>query len=157
MNKLAASIYWALAVSIAGGTPALAAEQEEQVVIEDLTPRQLRAETQRIEDEFYRVFNILNEEDDYDIICHSYTPTGSNRSRRACEPQFMINQRSENSSDYRSGIAELLNMEGLRSQLQPEFEELTAKLTAAAQESQYFRELNQILSMLRDRQAELDL
>jgi hypothetical protein len=47
-------------------------------------------------------------------------------------------------------------MEGLRSQLQPEFEELTAKLTAAAQESQYFRELNQVLSMLRDRQAELN-
>ncbi len=156
MKKRIASIFWSLVVSMAGGTQALAAEQEEQVVIEDLTPRQLRAETLRIENEFYRVFNILNEDDDYDIICHTYTPTGSNRSRRACEPQFMIDQRSENASDYRSGIAELLNPEGLRSELQPEFEELTAKLNAAAQESQYFRELNQVLSMLRNRQAELD-
>jgi hypothetical protein len=158
MRILAPPIIYLLGVLIAGADVALAAEQKPEqnpVVIEDLTPRQLRAETQRIEEEFYRVFNILNDDDDYDIICHSYTPTGSNRSRRACEPQFMIDQRSENASDYRSGIAELMNLEGLRSELQLEFEELTAKLNAAAQENQYFRELGQVLSMLRDRQMEL--
>jgi hypothetical protein len=158
MRILAQPIIYLLGVLIAGADVALAAEQKPEqnpVVIEDLTPRQLRAETQRIEEEFYRVFNILNDDDDYDIICHSYTPTGSNRSRRACEPQFMIDQRSENASDYRSGIAELMNPEGLRSELQLEFEELTAKLNAAAQENQYFRELGQVLSMLRDRQMEL--
>jgi hypothetical protein len=138
--------------SLAGST--WAAEQE-QVVIDDLTAPQLRAEIEKIQSEFYRVFNSLNEDDDYDIICQKYTETGTNISDRACEPRFMIDRRGENAKNYQAGLDDLLTPEMLVAELQSEFELLTEKMNEVARQSDYFRELNQILGMLRARLAEL--
>lgn len=141
---------------VAGLSRPLLGAEEEQIVIEDLSLTELRAEIEKIQNEMYRVFNQLNEDDDYDIVCHSYTPTGSNITQRACEPQFMIERRGRNASDYQSGTDDLLTSEGLMAELQPEFNQLTEKMNAVAAESRYFVELNQILGMLRQRLQEIE-
>jgi len=128
---------------------------EEQIVIEDLTVPQLRAEIEKIQTEFYRVFNTLNEDDEFDIECQKFTPTGSNIPETGCEPNFVSERRGENANAYRSGTDELMSSDALIKELQPEFEQLTAKINELSAENQYFQELGQILNMLRGRLTEL--
>jgi len=129
--------------------------EEEQIVIEDLTVPQLRDEIEKIQDEYYAVFNRLNENDDFDIVCQKFTPTGSNIPQTGCEPTFVTRRRGENASDYRTGSDDLMTNDALIQELQPEFEQLTAMLNQLATSNDYFRELGQILQMLRGRLNEL--
>lgn len=131
------------------------AAEEEQIVIEDLSVPQLRAEIEKIQDEYYKVFNRLNENDEFDIVCQKFTPTGSNIPQVGCEPTFVTKRRSENASDYRAGSDDLITNDGLIKELQPEFEQLTDTMNALAASNDYFRELGQILQMLCGRLAEL--
>ena len=131
------------------------AAEEEQIVIEDLTVPQLRAEIEKIQDEYYAVFNRLNEDDDFDIVCQKFTPTGTNIPQVGCEPTFVTKRRGESANDYRTGGDDLLSNEALIKELQPEFEKLTSMLNDLATSNQYFRELSEILQMLRGRLAEL--
>lgn len=132
----------------------IAAEQE-QIVIEDLSLKELREQIEIVQNEVYRVFNSMNEDDSYDIICHRYTPTGSNISREACEPQFIIDKRADNVKESRNENDTLMDHDTLMAVLQPQFEELTNKMNTVAAESQYFRELNQVLGMLNERLDEI--
>ena len=134
-----------------GATNSLAGE--EQIVIEDLTPSQLRSEIKKIETEFYRVFNSSVEDEKLRIVCSSYTPTGSNRKIENCEPQFAADRRADNSQQSRFGNEVLLSQQALNAELAPQYAELTAAMTKLAAENQYFRELDGILGALR---AELE-
>ena len=132
-----------------------ATAEEEQIVIEDLSRAELRAQIERIQNEFYRGFNTLNEDDNLDIVCHSYKPTGSNINEEACEPQFVIDRRAENASDARRNLDVLLTPQSLQSDLAAEYEQLTAAMNAVSAESDYFKELNLILGVLRERLEEI--
>lgn len=129
--------------------------EEEQIVIEDLTVPQLRAEIEKIQTEYYRVFNSLNEDDDFDVVCQKFTPTGSNIPQVGCEPTFVTKRRSESAGDYRTGGDDLLSNDALIKELQPEFEKLTSMMNEFSSSNQYFRELSEILQMLRGRLNEL--
>ena len=136
-------------------TPMVYAAEEEQVVIEDLTMPQLRAEIEKIQTEFYRVFNTLNENDEFDVVCQKFTPTGSNIPQVGCEPHFMSARRGANANEYRLGTDELIGNDALVKELQPEFEQLTAMMNEIAGQNEYFKELGEILQMLRGRLNEL--
>jgi len=123
---------------------------EEQIVIEDLSPPQLRNQIKRIESEFYRVFNASVEDKQLAINCYDYTPTGSNIREEACEPQFLTDARGQNVNDVRFGVDVLLSPQELRQRLALEYEALTAAMTKLNQESRYFSELNSILAALRE-------
>ena len=147
------------ATTFAAVTKLHAAEQEQaeqQIVIENLSVTQLRAEIDKIQQEFYRVFNQLNEEEDLDVVCREFTPTGSNIPQTGCEPGFVTRRRGDNANDYRLGIDELLTNEALIRELQPEFERLTTKMNEISQSNSYFRELGQILQALRNRLTQID-
>lgn len=134
---------------------AVRAAEQEQIVIEDLSLSELRDQIEIVQAEFYRVFNSVNEDNKFDIICHKYMPTGSNISREACEPQFVIDKRADNVKESRNQNDTLMDHDALMASLQPEFRELTEKMNAVAAENQYFKELNQVLSMLNERLAEI--
>lgn len=123
---------------------------EEQIVIEDLTPAQLRSQIKRIETEIYRVFNASNEDEKLAINCHNYMPTGSNIREEACVPQFLIDARGRNVNDAQFNVDVLLSPRDLQQRLGTEYEALTAAMAKLSEESQYFRELNNILAALRD-------
>lgn len=131
-------------------TPGQAITAEGQIVIEDLSPAQLRAEIKKIETEFYRVFNESIEDESLAIVCYDFVPTGSNIKKETCEPQFMVDRRAQNSNDSRFGLDVLYSADSLRSELAPEFAALTEAMTELAMESEYFRELDSILAALRD-------
>ena len=128
--------------------PTLAAD--EQIVIEDLTPSQLRREIKKIETEFYRVFNASTEDEKLAINCYDYIPTGSNIKEEACEPQFVIDARGENVTNARFDTDVLLSPQDLQQRLATEYEALTAAMSKLAKENQYFSELNSILAVLRE-------
>ena len=128
--------------------------QDEPIVIDDLTASQLRAEIIKIENEFYRVFNLSTKNDNLKIECSEYSPTGSHIKQRACEPNFYKEARNKNIRNWQDEIEELASPSALRSSLEKEFEELTSAMNNVLKESEYFRELNSILRMLRERQDE---
>jgi len=128
--------------------------QEDTIVIDDLTASQLRAEIVKIENEFYRVFNLSTKNDNLKIECSEYSPTGSHIKQRACEPNFYKEARNKNVRNWQDEIEELASPSALRSSLEKEFEELTSAMNNVLKESEYFRELNSILRMLRERQDE---
>ena len=129
---------------------------QEQIVIDDLSRPELRTEIEKIQNEFYRVFNANNDDEDFDIVCHQFTRTGTNIPEQACEPKFMIQRRGQNAKDYQDGTDELLSSAALLDEMQASFALLTEKMNAIASENEYFRELNQILQMLRSRLGELE-
>lgn len=128
---------------------------QEPIVIEDLSPAQLRAEIKKVQTEFYRVFNADVGESKLRIVCHEYLPTGSNIKREACEPQFVIDKRASNAADSRFQVDELMSAATLQQELSAEFEELTAAMNKLAAEKPYFKELNSVLAMLRERLEEI--
>ena len=139
-----------ISLSIAMASGAALAANDEQIVIEDLTPSQLRSQIKRIETELYRVFNTSTEDEKLHINCYDYMPTGSNIKEEACEPQFLIDARGENANNARFNTDVLLNPQDLQARVAGEYEELTAAMTKLAQENRYFGELNGILAALRD-------
>ena len=141
--------------SLGGFTGVGIAAEQEQIVIEDLSLSELREQIEIVQNEFYRVFNTVNDDDSFDIICHRYTPTGTNISQEACEPQFVIDRRAENAREWQFGNDVLMEQDELMASLQPQFELLTEKMNEVAGESQYFRELNQVLGMLNERLEEI--
>lgn len=145
----------ALLLTLLVASPTVRGAEEEPIVIDDLTAPQVRAEIEKIQTEFYRVFNTLNDNDEFDIVCQKFTPTGSNIPQLGCEPNFVSARRGENANDYRLGTDELMTSDALIKELQPEFEQLTAKMNEIAGENQYFQELGEILEMLRARLNEL--
>ncbi len=144
-----------LGLTAISSAPVVIGAEEEQVVIEDLSVPELRAEIEKIQAEFYRVFNTLNENDDFDVECQKFTPTGTNIPQLGCEPKFVSKRRGANANDYRLGTDELISNDALIKELQPEFEQLTAMMNEFASQNEYFGELGQILQMLRGRLNEL--
>ena len=151
VKKILLSCFCAACLLSLGASISLAGE--EQIVIEDLTPSQLRAEIKKIETEFYRVFNSSVEDKKLMIVCSTYTPTGSNRKVENCEPQFAADKRADNSQQSRFGNDILYSQQALNAELAPQYAELTAAMTKLAAENEYFRELDGILGALRDELA----
>ena len=55
----------------------------------------LRVEIIRAEDEIYRIFNELNEDDDYDMICKNERPVGTHIARRVCRARLFRDAMAE--------------------------------------------------------------
>lgn len=148
-----ATLYVSILLTL-GATQVIAAEgQEGQIVIEDLSMSQLRAEIKKIETEFYRVYNANIEDKNLAIVCYEFVPTGSNIKEEACEPQFAYDKRAENANDSRFGVDILYSQQSLNSELAKEYAALTDAMTKLIKDNQYFRELNAILAALRQELA----
>ena len=83
------SVYW-------WSQPTLAEEngQASEEAIEEIVVRgqkslvRLRFEAYKAEDDFYSLFNQLNDDDDYDVRCYKEAPTGSHIRKRVCRTKF---------------------------------------------------------------------
>jgi len=134
----------------------LISAQEEPIVIDDLSLSELNDQIERVEDEFYRVFNLSIEEEHLKVECDDWTPTGTHIAQRACQPFFLTQARNQNLRDWNNQMDVIASPEQLRVRLAAEFEELTAAINSVLEENQYLRELNAILRMLRDRSQEIE-
>lgn len=145
-----------LAAFVSCSFNALSSAQEEPIVIDDLSLSELNDQIERVEDEFYRVFNLSIEEEHLKVECDDWTPTGTHIAQRACQPFFLTQARNQNLRDWNNQMDVIASPEQLRVRLAAEFEELTAAINRVLEENQYLRELNAILRMLRDRSQEIE-
>ncbi len=159
MKPTAPALAIALAFpAFAGGGAAKAqddARDKEYVVLEDLSISQLRREIEKVENEYYRVFNLHTDDARLHVICGEYTPTGSHIPRRSCEPRFLAAARAGSIGDWYEEAGALQGSEDLAQELRPAFESLTAAMNELLRESEYFRGLHADLSLLRGRLREL--
>lgn len=128
---------------------------KEYVVLEDLSISQLRREIEKVENEYYRVFNFHTDDARLHVVCGEYTPTGSHIPQRSCEPRFLSAARAGNIGNWFEDAGTLQGSEELAEELRPAFEALTAAMNALLRESGYFRNLHADLSVLRGRLREL--
>lgn len=74
-------------------------EMEELIITGERPTNLLRREMFDTQDQVYEMFNTLNEEDEYDMICHKEARIGSQIKYQVCKPAFMWNAISEASED----------------------------------------------------------
>lgn len=72
----------------------------EVIVTPNVTLSGLQKLLVQIEDDFYEKFNELNIDDDYDVQCYEFRQTGSHLKSRVCEPNFFIDARGDNASEF---------------------------------------------------------
>lgn len=82
----------------------------DEVIIDEVTvigARELlsiRMEIVRAEEEITRIFNELNDDDDYDMICESERPVGTRISRRVCRARAYREAMTEDAKRAMDGL-----------------------------------------------------
>jgi len=81
------------------------ADLEEIIVTAPRTLRSMRAEIDAVQDRAFALFNELNVDNDYDIVCRRETPTGSYIPVRVCRPRYVDRLEAEAAQDFLAGDA----------------------------------------------------
>ena len=78
---------------------------EEVVVTAPRTLSAMRAEIDAVQNRAFSLFNELNVDNDYDIVCRRETPTGSYIPVRVCRPRYVDRLEGEATRDFLAGDA----------------------------------------------------
>lgn len=147
---------------ISGVTTVVASEQSRQgnrtifelfPELEELSRSELRNEFEKVETEYYQVFNANVEDRSLHVICGEYTPAGTFIPERFCEPRFVTTARSEEHRQWTIHDGDLQPVPFRVGKLEPLFQRLTEAMNEVLQTNQQFRILNLKLRRLR---SELD-
>ena len=90
-----------------GRTPDSDRPIEEIQVLGSRTLYSIRMEIVDEENKIFSMFNELNSDDDFDILCDNIAPTGSHIKQRVCEPRFVTETRARMAQDFMLGIGAL--------------------------------------------------
>ncbi|GJM12378.1 MAG: hypothetical protein DHS20C12_07810 [Pseudohongiella sp.] len=135
----------------------IAANQDEWIIIDNLSRTELAAEIMKIELELYRVFNSITDRNDLKMRCAKETVLGSFISQTVCEPEFLRAARSEKlrNSMGASGMNSFDMSAGLAVEMKADYEELAQEILQEMKGNRYLRELYQVLAGLKGRLVEL--
>ena len=97
---------------------------EEIQVLGTRTLYSIRMEIVDEENKIFSMFNELNSDDRFDILCDNIAPTGSHIKQRVCEPRFVTETRAQMTQDYVRGIGMLVGSSDLEVETAMEREEL---------------------------------
>ncbi|MEO8308469.1 MAG: hypothetical protein ABI616_10585 [Pseudomonadota bacterium] len=61
-------------------------------------PRDLQAEMVKVESEYFALYNQLNTEHQYDMVCQKTRPTGSRFDTRVCQPRYLLTAKEDAAS-----------------------------------------------------------
>lgn len=130
----------------------------EVVVTPNVTRGQLEKLLVQIEDDFFEKFNELNIDNDYDVNCYEFVPTGTHIRRRVCEPEFFMDRRSENASEHVLALMQkhvfpppLLGRRDLRAVTVQEFEILQGKMEEMNRTDLELRSIGEALAKVKSR------
>ncbi len=127
------------------GDPSIASSLESR----QLSRAEIEAEITRVQEEFYRVFNLNVEDKSLRVICGTYRPLGSFITKRYCEPQFVIDNRSLSLRE-RSGDSGVFRAESaIKGANQGKLSELTDAMNVALNNDPFLMELHLYLTHLR--------
>jgi len=93
-----ATTFLGLFIAVLALPTAVAEEQEgaiDDIVVTGQKPiGDLRRDLWKAEDEFYSLYNELNEDNDYDVRCRWESPTGVRKKYQVCRPVFFSEARN---------------------------------------------------------------
>ena len=130
-------------------------EIEEIIVIGELSKSAVRAQIIRVEDDIYRFYNARNGADKLDIECRNVALTGTRITQRVCEPVFWTQARARETQNFIKEFTGVADLEDLRGQTGPEFEQMNAVYAELIQKYSSFAEALAILEDLKARLTEL--
>ena len=110
----------------------------------------IRMEIVDEENKIFSMFNELNSDDRFDILCDNIAPTGSHIKQRVCEPRFVTETRAQMTQDYVRGIGMLVGSSDLEVETAMEREELEKEHLRIAVEHPEYLEMLTELTNLRD-------
>mgnify|MGYP003324469645 CR=1 FL=1 len=100
------------------------------------------------ENKIFSMFNELNSDDRFDILCDKIDPTGSHIQQRVCEPRFVTETRAQMTQDYLRGIGMLVESSVLMVETALEREELEKEhLRVAAEYPEYLEMLTALTNL----------
>ncbi|MGB5332665.1 MAG: hypothetical protein WBM80_04435 [Woeseiaceae bacterium] len=120
---------------------------DEITVIGERDLLKLRVEIARVEDEIFSIFNELNEDDDYDMICKTERPVGTRIARRVCRARLFREKMAEDARRAMDGDV----MTGVMIDTEKHNKILQEKLRSMALESPEFAEALQKRYALRQK------
>ena len=123
---------------------------EEIQVLGTRTLYSIRMEIVDEENKIFSMFNELNSDDKFDILCDNIAPTGSHIKQRVCEPRFVTETRAQMTQDYVRGIGMLVGSSDLEVETAMEREELEKEHLRIAVEHPEYLEMLTELTNLRD-------
>jgi hypothetical protein len=96
MNPKRMLLWPVLAVMLLGATATGAAESKSK----------LRSQIVKAENEFFSLYNKLNTDHQYDMVCRMERATGSNFDSRVCQPRYMLTAKESAASErMRSAVS----------------------------------------------------
>ena len=76
----------------------------DEVAVNGKKWRDLKREMIEVEDRFYKRFNTLNTNDDFDIHCQMDKPTGTIVPQRQCQMQFLVEAGATDGQEFHRGL-----------------------------------------------------
>jgi len=101
-----------MSVVLAAPMAALAqdtAPADEIVVVSKKSLSQLRRETYEAEEDFYAIYNKLNDEKEYDVRCRYEKATGTNIKNHVCRAQFVTKAFERHARRNRNNLSSVAN------------------------------------------------
>ena len=121
---------------------------EEIQVLGSRTLYSIRMEIVDEENKIFSMFNELNSDDDFDILCDNIAPTGSHIRQRVCEPRFVTETRARMAQDFMLGIGALNESSDLGVETKLQQDELEKEhLRIAAEYPEYLEMLTKLMTL----------
>ena len=121
---------------------------EEIQVLGSRTLYSIRMEIVDEENRIFSMFNELNSDDDFDILCDKIAPTGSHIRQRVCEPRFVTETRARMAQDFMLGIGALNESSDLGVETKLQQDELEKEhLRIAAEYPEYLEMLTKLMNL----------
>lgn len=87
------------------------APADEIVVVSQKSLAQLRRDTYEAEENFYDVYNKLNDDKEYDVRCFYEKPTGTNIKNHVCRAQFVTKAFERHARRNRNNLSSVANQD----------------------------------------------
>ena len=97
-------------------------EMGENAAVSEKSLSQLRRETYEAEEDFYAIYNKLNDEKEFDVRCRYEKATGTNIKNHICRAQFVTKAFERHARRNRNNMSSVANQGS-----DPVFEEKTAR------------------------------
>ena len=121
---------------------------EEIQVLGSRTLYSIRMEIVDEENKIFSMFNELNSDDDFDILCDNIAPTGSHIRQRVCEPRFVTETRARMAQDFMLGMGALNESSDLGVETKLQQDELEKEhLRIAAEYPEYLEMLRKLMNL----------
>ena len=85
---------------------------EDIVVVGQKSMGELRRDVFQSEEDFYSLYNKLNDDNEYDVRCWYETPTGTRVKNHVCRARFVTNAYSGHAARNRNDLSRVANQKG---------------------------------------------